>query len=44
MTVVEAVVSCPTPSECRKVPEEEQLNTEWWKAKKWATRVLWRIL
>ena len=43
MTVVEAVVSRPTPPECRKVPEEEQLNTEWWKAKKWATRVLWRI-
>ena len=43
MTMVEAVVSRPTPPECRKVPEEEQLNTEWWKAKKWATRVLWRI-
>ena len=40
MTVVEAVVSRPTPPECRKVPEEEQLNTEWWKVKKWATRVL----
>ena len=43
MAVVERVVSRPTPPECCKVPEEEQLNTEWWKAKKWATRVLWRI-
>ena len=43
MTMVEAVVSRPTPPECRKVPEEEQLNMEWWKAKKWATRVLWHI-
>ena len=43
MAAVEGVVSRPIPVECRKVPEEEQLNTEWWKAKKWATRVLWRI-
>ena len=43
MTVVEAVVTHPMPPERRKVPEKKQLSTEWWKAKKWATRVWWRI-
>lgn len=43
LEIITQVVDRPVPPEANAVDEDERPDTPWWKCKKWATKILYRI-
>lgn len=43
MEVIRQIVDRPVPPKANAVDEDERPDTPWWKCKKWATKILYRI-
>jgi hypothetical protein len=43
IAAIQTVVSKPEPLICQSVDPDDKPRTEWWKCKKWAMRILWRL-
>lgn len=43
MVVVRTVADCPVPEQTSQVDEDERPDLPWWKIKKWAVHILYRM-
>lgn len=43
MEVIRAIADQPVPDHTNSVDEEERVDLPWWKCKKWALHILYRM-